>query len=58
MSSLIQKKPKLPMWRINPYETQKSAYEDESTNRSRRSRMPFEEAKKRYAKILKRRGME
>ena len=58
MSSLIQKKPKLPMWRIDPYETQKSAYEDESMNLSHRSRIPFEEYKKRIAEILKRRGRE
>ena len=40
-SNLIQKKPKLPMWRIDPYETQKSAYEDESMNLSHRSRDPL-----------------
>tara|TARA_B100001287_G_C22229403_1_gene320775 strand:- start:173 stop:349 length:177 start_codon:yes stop_codon:yes gene_type:complete len=58
MSSFIQEKPKLPMCRINPYETQKSAYEDESMSLSHRSKISFEEYQKRIAEIFRIRGRE
>jgi len=57
MSSLIQEKPKLPMCRIDPYETQKSRSMFILWH-AMSKKFSYEASQKRAAEILKRRGIE
>lgn len=57
MSSLIQEKPKVPMCRIDPYETQKS-HSKYILWHPMSKKFSYEALQKRAAEILKRRGRE